>query len=315
MSAAGATPSIAPTAEPLAGDPAAEPLVADAFALAAAVPPRRPGTLRRLLRDPAALLALVAVTLLVGAALLAPWLAPTDPYDNDLALALKPPGEAGLLGADGQGRNMITRLLFGLRATLGMGVAAVLLGGIPGALVGFAAAFYPRADGVLMRLTDIMLSFPAILFGLAVAAIVGPGIPAVILALSVATVPLMARIVRGSALVVMRQDYIEAARATGMSDVRLIRRHLAPNCLSAIFVFTTLRFGQVILLGSALSFLGLGAQPPTAELGAMASEGRNFLFFAPHIAIVPSVAIFAVVLSFNVLGDALRDALDPRLRV
>ncbi len=304
MSAAGAAPTLPTATEPLAAG-ASE-----------AASPRRPGTLRRLLRDPAALLSLVAAALIVGAALLAPWLAPTDPYDNDLALALRPPGEAGLLlGADGQGRDMVTRLLFGLRATLGMGVAAVLLGGVPGALVGFAAAFYPRADGLLMRLTDVMLSFPAILFGLAVAAIAGPGIPAVILALSVATVPLMARVVRGSALVVMRQEYIEAARATGMSDTRLIRRHLAPNCLSAIFVFTTLRFGQVILLGSALSFLGLGAQPPTAELGAMASEGRNFLFFAPHIAIVPSVAIFAVVLSFNVLGDALRDALDPRLRV
>ncbi len=166
-----------------------------------------------------------------------------------------------------------------------------------------------------MRLMDVMLSFPAILFGLALAAIFGPGIPAVVLALSVATIPLMARIVRGSALAVMGLDYIEAARATGMSDARIILRHVAPNCLSSIFVFATLRFGQVILLGSALSFLGLGAQPPVAELGAMASDGRNFLFFAPHIAVIPCIAIFAVVLAFNVLGDALRDALDPRLRV
>jgi ABC-type dipeptide/oligopeptide/nickel transport system permease subunit len=166
-----------------------------------------------------------------------------------------------------------------------------------------------------MRLVDIMLSFPAILVGLAIAAIFGPGIFSVVLALSVATIPLMARIVRGSALVVMRLDYIEAARATGMTDARLIWRHLAPNCLSAIFVFATLRFGQVILLGSALSFLGLGAQPPVPELGAMASEGRNFLFFAPHIAVVPCILIFIVVLAFNTLGDALRDALDPRLRL
>jgi peptide/nickel transport system permease protein len=166
-----------------------------------------------------------------------------------------------------------------------------------------------------MRLMDMLLSFPAILFGLAIAAIFGPGLVAVVIALSVATVPLMARIVRGAALVVMKLDYIEAARAVGMSDARLIWRHLAPNCLSPIFVFATLRFGQVILLGSALSFLGLGAQPPTAELGAMAAEGRNFLFFAPHIAVVPSVLIFLVVLAFNVLGDALRDALDPKLRV
>ena len=165
-----------------------------------------------------------------------------------------------------------------------------------------------------MRLMDVLLSFPAILFGLALAAIMGPGLRAVTLALSVATVPLMARIVRGAALVVMQQDYIEAARVTGMSNLRLIRRHVAPNCLSPIFVFATLRLGQVILLGALLSFLGLGAQPPTAELGAMASEGRDYLFFAPHIAVIPCIVIFIVGLAFNVFGDALRDALDPRLR-
>lgn len=278
--------------------------------------PKRPGTLTRLLREPIAAIALLVVVILVLAALLAPWLSPTGPYDNDLSVSLTVPGTPGMmLGADGQGRNMITRLLYGLRSTLLMGVASVLLGGTVGALVGFAAAFYRKVDGLLMRIMDMLLSFPAILFGLAIAAIMGPGIFTIILALSIATVPLMARIVRGSALVVMRQDYIEAARATGMSDARLIMRHLAPNCLSPLFVFATLRFGQVILLGSALSFLGLGAQAPTAELGAMASEGRDFLFFAPHIAVIPCLVIFTIVLAFNLLGDALRDALDPRLRV
>jgi ABC-type dipeptide/oligopeptide/nickel transport system permease subunit len=278
--------------------------------------PKRAGVLRRLLRELAACAALMFVLLTLAAAALAPWIAPTDPYDNNLALAMQAPGSEGLpLGADSQGRDMITRLLFGLRVTLMMGFFAVLAGGGMGALLGFVAAYYRRVDGLIMRLMDMLLSFPAILFGLAIAAIFGPGLFSVVLALSIATVPLMARIVRGSAMVVMRQDYIEAARATGMGDARLIWRHLAPNCLSAIFVFSTLRFGQVILLGSALSFLGLGAQPPVAELGAMASEGRNFLFFAPHIAVIPSIAIFAVVLAFNVLGDALRDALDPRLRV
>ncbi len=279
--------------------------------------PPRPGILSRLLREPAAAFSLILVVLIIGAAVFAPWLAPTDPYDNDLSLAMQPPGSEGLpLGADAQGRDMITRLLYGLRVSLLMGLAAVALGGSLGALLGFLAAFYERwLDGPIMRLVDMLLSFPAILVGLAIAAIFGPGIFSVVLALSVATVPLMARIVRGSAMVVMRLDYIEAARATGMTDARLIWRHLAPNCLSAIFVFATLRFGQVILLGSALSFLGLGAQPPTPELGAMASEGRNFLFFAPHIAVVPCILIFIVVLAFNVLGDALRDALDPRLRV
>lgn len=279
--------------------------------------PRSDRVLARLLRDPAAAIALVAVLLILGAALLAPVLAPTDPFDNDLANAMKPPGSPGLLlGADAQGRNMITRLLYGLRLSLLMGVVSVVVGGVIGAVLGFLAAFYRRwLDGPIMRLMDMMLSFPAILVGLAIAAIFGPGIPSVVIALSIATIPLMARIVRGSALVVMRLDYIEAARAIGTTDTMLIWRHVAPNCLSAVFVFGTLRFGQVILLGSALSFLGLGAQPPTAELGAMASEGRNFLFFAPHIAVIPCVVIFVVVLAFNLLGDALRDALDPRLRM
>ncbi len=280
------------------------------------VAPPRPGVLSRLLRDPGAAICLFLVVLLIGAAVFAPWLAPTDPYDNDLSKAMQPPGSEGLpLGADAQGRDLITRLLFGLRVSLLMGFAAVAVGGGIGAMLGFLAAFYQRwLDGPIMRLMDMLLSFPAILVGLAIAAIFGPGILSVVIALSVATIPLMARIVRGSALVVMRLDYIEAARATGMTDARLIFRHLAPNCLSAIFVFVTLRFGQVILLGSALSFLGLGAQPPIPELGAMASEGRNFLFFAPHIAVIPCVVIFTIVLAFNVLGDALRDALDPRLR-
>jgi peptide/nickel transport system permease protein len=284
--------------------------------VAEAAPPKRSGTFGRLLRDPVSAVALLLAVLVVGAAILAPVLAPTDPYDNDLTQAMAVPGTPGLpLGADAQGRDMVTRVLYGLRMTMMMGLGSVLLGGGIGAAVGFAAAFYRRLDGLLMRLMDVMLSFPAILFGLALAAIFGPGIPAVVLALAVATIPLMARIVRGSALAVMALDYIEAARATGMTDLRIITRHVAPNCLSSIFVFTTLRFGQVILLGSALSFLGLGAQPPTAELGAMAADGRNFLFFAPHIAIIPSVAIFVAVLVFNLLGDALRDALDPKLRV
>lgn len=277
--------------------------------------PRRAGVLWRLATEPGAAIALGFVALTLFCAVFAPILAGVDPYENNLRAAMRPPGGEYLLGTDAQGRDLVVRCLYGLRATLLMGLVSLVIGGGIGILAGFCAAFYRRLDGLLMRLMDILLSFPAILFGLAIAAIFGPGIVAVVIALSVATVPLMARIVRGAALVVMKLDYIEAARAVGMSDARLIWRHVAPNCLSPIFVFATLRFGQVILLGSALSFLGLGAQPPTAELGAMAAEGRNFLFFAPHIAVVPSVLIFLVVLAFNVLGDALRDALDPKLRV
>jgi ABC-type dipeptide/oligopeptide/nickel transport system permease subunit len=299
------------TSDPLSRTPKA---VEAALSTVPAAPLRRTSVLRMLLSDVGACVALALVVLAVLGALFAPWLAPTDPYGNDLANTLKPPGEVGLLGTDGQGRDMITRLLFGLRTTLLMGLASVVSGCLVGGIVGFAAAYYPKASGVLMRLMDILLSFPAILFGLAIAAIFGPGLPAVIIALSIATVPLMARVVRGSALVVLQQGYIEAARSLGLGDLRIILRYVLPNCLSAMFVFVTLRFGQVILLGAALSFLGLGAQPPTAELGAMAADGRNFLFFAPHVSVLPSLVIFAVVLAFNVLGDALRDALDPKLR-
>ena len=270
---------------------------------------------RRLFRDPVAAAALLVAALIIVAALLAPWIAPGDPFGNDLSIAMQPPGDALLLGADDQGRDMVTRLLYGTRLTLLIGAASVGLGGGIGAVLGLVAGFYRRADGVIMRCMDVLLSFPAILFGLAIAAIFGPGVLAVVLALSVATIPLTARIVRASASVEMGRDYIEAARAVGMADRRLIWRHLAPNCASALVVFATLRFGQVILLGAALSFLGLGAQAPTAELGSMASQGRTFLFYAPHIAVVPCVAIFVVVLVFNVLGDALRDALDPRLNL
>lgn len=286
----------------------------EAAVSAAATPVRRKTVLRMLMSDVGSCIALALVVLAILAAVFAHWLAPTDPFGNDLANTLKPPGEAGLLGTDGQGRNMITRLLYGLRTTLLMGSASVAFGCAIGGIIGFAAAYYPKVSGVLMRFMDVLLSFPAILFGLAIAAIFGPGLLAVIIALSIATVPLMARVVRGSALVVLQQGYIEAARSLGLSDLRIILRYVLPNCLSAIFVFVTLRFGQVILLGAALSFLGLGAQPPTAELGAMAADGRNFLFFAPHVSVLPSLVIFAVVLAFNVLGDSLRDALDPKLR-
>jgi peptide/nickel transport system permease protein len=274
-----------------------------------------PGPGARLRRDPVGAAAAVVVALIVLAAVLAPWLAPTDPYETNLAASMAPPDAARPLGADAQGRDMVSRSLHGLRLTLGMAALAVAVGGALGIAVGFAAAFFRRADGLLMRLMDVLLAFPAILFGLAIAAIAGPGVASVVLAMTIATVPLMARIARGAAMIEMRRDYIEAARAVGMRPARIIWRHLAPNCASAILVFATLRLGQVMLLGSALSFVGLGAQPPTAELGAMASAGRQFLFFAPHIAVVPCVVIFVVVLAFNVLGDALRDALDPKLRI
>lgn len=282
--------------------------------------PRRNSGLARLFRDRLALAAAVILVVLVIAAILAPWIAPNDPYLTNTRLRMLPPVWEGrgrwqfLLGTDGLGRCMLSRVLFGLRATLMMGLIATAIGGAIGLLLGLFAAFYKRLDGLIMHVSDILLSFPAILLGLAFAAVVGPGMTAVVISLAISTIPTVTRVTRASALVVMGQDFIEAGRSIGLSDTTLLTRYLALNCISSVFVYLTLRFGQVILLGSALSFLGLGAQPPAAELGTMASAGRNELFLAPHIAVIPSLVIVVLVLCANVLGDALRDLLDPRLR-
>ena len=280
----------------------------------------RPSVWRKLSRDTGAMVSAVLLAIIVFCAVFAPVLAPYDPYDNNLRNMLKPPSWSDgalpehLLGTDGQGRDIVSRLLYGTRTTLIMGLLAVVAGGFIGATLGLLAAYYRRLEGPVMRLVDILLSFPSILFGLAIAAVLGSGIVAITIALTVAAVPTIARITRGAALVQMQMEYIAACRAIGMSDLRIIGRHLLPNCASTIFVYLTLQLGQTILLGAALSFIGLGAQPPTAELGTMAAEGRNFLFFAPHVSTIPSLVIFVIVLAFNVLGDALRDVLDPRLR-
>lgn len=274
----------------------------------------RAGVLHRLARDRVAALAALLLAVIVLAALLAPWVAPYDPYFTDLTKVMQPPSAAHWFGTDNTGRDIFSRVLYGTRNTLMLGLIGVIVGGFLGGVLGILAAYYRRLDGWIMRLVDIMLAFPAILIGLAVAAIFGAGLTAVVIALVVATVPDVARVARGAAIGVMGQEFMEAGRAVGVSDSELIWRYLTLNCISTIFVFLTLRFGQIILIGAALGFLGMGAQPPTAELGMMAAQGRDFLFMAPHIATVPSCVIFVIVLAANLLGDALRDVLDPRLQ-
>ena len=276
--------------------------------------PGRASVLRRLARDKVAAAAAIIFGSICVISMLAPWVSPYDPYYTDLTIVMQPPSELHWFGTDNTGRDILSRIIYGTRNTLLMGLAGVVIGGFIGGLWGLLAAFYKRADGWIMRLVDILLAFPAILIGLAVAAISGAGLGPVLVALVVATVPLVARVARGSAVSIMEQEFMEAGRVVGVSDFTLIWRYLLLNCISTIFVFLTLRFGQVILVGSALSFLGMGAQPPMAELGMMAAQGRDFLFLAPHIATIPSLAIFVVVLAANLLGDALRDVLDPRLQ-
>lgn len=279
----------------------------------------RPGLWKRLLRDKAAVAALIVLGLIVGAALLAPLIAPHDPYLTTRRRMLPPVWEARgtwtyLLGTDNLGRCMLSRLLYGTRMTLMVGIVATAIGGAIGIAIGLASAYWTRLDGWLMRANDVLLSIPAILLGLALAAVIGAGMTAVIGALIVATVPTVARVTRSSALVVMAQDFMEAGRSIGLPDHTLIWRYLALNCMSPVLVYLTLRFAQSILIGAVLSFLGLGVQPPAAELGMMASSGRNELFIAPHISTLPSLAIILIVLCANILGDALRDLLDPRMR-
>ncbi|MCX7365224.1 MAG: ABC transporter permease [Alphaproteobacteria bacterium] len=274
----------------------------------------RSGVLRRLMRDKGAVVAALLLTLIGLAAIFAPVVAPHDPYLTDLSKVMQPPNAENWFGTDNTGRDILSRIIFGTRNTLMLGLVGVIIGGALGGVLGILAAYYPRADGWIMRLVDVMLAFPAILIGLAVAAIAGAGLPAVVIALVVATIPDVARVARGAAVGVMSQEFMEAGRAVGVSDGTLIWRYLTLNCISTIFVFLTLRFGQIILIGSALGFLGMGAQPPTAELGMMAAQGRDFLFMAPHIATIPSCMIFVIVLAANLLGDALRDVLDPRLQ-
>jgi ABC-type dipeptide/oligopeptide/nickel transport system permease subunit len=280
----------------------------------ASVLPGRAGVLRRLARDKVAFVAALFLTFVVAMAALAPWVSPYDPYYTDLTKVMQPPNEVNWFGTDSTGRDILSRIIYGTRTTLLMGLAGVLIGGVLGAILGLLAAFYRQLDGWIMRLVDIMLAFPAILIGLAVAAIFGAGITSVVIALVFAAVPTVARVARGAAIGIMSQEFMEAGRVIGVSDFTLLWRYLTLNCISTIFVYLTLRFGQVILIGSTLSFLGMGAQPPTAELGMMASQGRDFLFLAPHIATIPSMAIFVIVLAANLLGDALRDVLDPRLQ-
>lgn len=275
---------------------------------------RRSGFVARLARDRIAAVAAVVLGIIVLAAIAAPLVAPYDPYYTDLTKAMQPPSAEHWFGLDNTGRDMFSRVIYGTRNTLMMGLAGVLVGGLFGGALGIVAAFYRKLDPWIMRLVDIMLAFPAILIGLAVAAIFGAGLTAVIVALVVSTVPDVARVARGSAIGIMGQEFMEAGRAVGVSNRTLIWRYLTLNCISTISVFLTLRFGQVILVGSALGFLGMGAQPPIAELGMMAAQGRDFLFMAPHIATIPSLAIFVIVLAANLLGDAVRDVLDPRLQ-
>ncbi|MEX2356181.1 MAG: ABC transporter permease [Thermaerobacterales bacterium] len=254
------------------------------------------------------------VFLFVLAGLLAPQLAPQDPYKIDLANALQTAGPGSWLGTDNHGRDMLSRVLHGARISLLIGIAAVFIGGGTGVLAGLLAGYFTRLSGVIMRLMDVMLAFPGIIIALTVIAILGPGLNNVIIAVGISKIPQFARVVNGTVLAIREQAYIEATRATGATDIRIIFRHVLPNALAPIIIQASLEIPGAIMTAASLSFLGLGVQPPTAEWGVMLSESRKWMHMAPQMMIYPGIALMLVVLGFNVFGDGLRDALDPRLR-
>lgn len=272
-------------------------------------------TRRRLRRNVGALLGLLILAVMALATALAPLIAPYDPLAVAPEAQLKPPSAAHWAGTDLFGRDVFSRLLFGGRVSLLVGVVAVLIASVPGTALGLIAGYYRGwIDGLTMRAMDLMLSFPGILLALGIVALLGPGLLNVMIAVGIAGIPSYTRLVRGSVLAVEKNLYVRAARIIGCQDGRILLRHILPNVLAPIVVLSTLDMAWAILNASSLSFLGLGAQPPTPEWGAMLSEGRGLMRQAPWITIAPGLAIMLTVLSVNLLGDGLRDALDPRLR-
>lgn len=255
------------------------------------------------------------VVLVLLAAMLGPALAPYPPGDQLLELRLQPPGAAHLLGLDELGRDVLSRLLFGARVSLAVGVAVVLLAGALGTLIGALSGYAGGAvDTLLMRLSDVVLAFPGILLAIALVAVLGPALSHVVLALAVIGWVGYARLVRGQVLKLREEEFVLAARAAGMPARRVVARHVLPNVLPLLIVQATLGMAGAVLAEAGLSFLGLGQPPPGASWGAMVNAGRAHLLDAPHVALFPGLAIVWTVLGLNFLGDGLVDLLDPRRR-
>ncbi len=270
--------------------------------------------LRRFFRRPAAILGFAIVALFVLCALFAPFLAPYGPDEPDFSKARRGPSPEHWLGNDELGRDLFSRLLYGARISGMIGVIAVAIGLVLGVPMGLISGFYGGwIDAAVMRLVDVMLAFPSTLLAIGMVAILGPGLTNAILAVGVVAVPVYVRLVRASTLSVKELDYISAARALGASDARLMWRHVLPQCLGPILVQSSLQMAAAILAAAGLGFLGLGAPPDVPEWGTMLAKGRSYIFSAPHLTMYPGLAILLVVMGFNLLGDALRDALDPRI--
>jgi len=272
-------------------------------------------TLKRLRRNPSAVAGVVILLLLVLAAIFAPLLTPYDPAKQSLSDVLQHPSRAHLLGTDQLGRDLLARILYGGRLTLFIGAFAVAVGIVVGVPLGVVSGFYRGAtDMIIQRVMDLMLAFTSFLLALTLVSLLGVGLTNVIVAVGISTIPRFARLVRSSVLTIREISYVEASRALGAADQRVLWRHVLPNAVAPVIVQATLSMGGTILAAAGLGFLGLGVQPPTPEWGAMLGQGRNYIFSNPSVSTFPGIAIFLAVMGFNLLGDGLRDALDPQLR-
>jgi ABC-type dipeptide/oligopeptide/nickel transport system permease subunit len=269
---------------------------------------------RRFWQHRAAIVGGVYLATLAAAAATAPlWLIDEAGLSN-LANNLAAPSRAHAFGTDELGRDLFGRIIYGARVSLALGFISVSLAAAAGIPLGLVAGYYQRiVDRVVMRAIDVLLAFPSILLAIFVVTVLGPGLRNAMIAIGIAQVPVYVRLVRGQTLALRQQDFVEACRAVGASDARILARHVLPNTVSPLIVQTSLLFGTAILAAAYLGFLGLGVQPPVAEWGTMLSKARLYLRSAPHVVVLPGVAIFLTVLAFNLVGDGLRDALDPRV--
>ena len=277
---------------------------------------RRPFAARApILREPLNVLALTIIALFAIGAIFAPLIAPYDPLAQELSTRLEPPSTAHWLGTDQLGRDIASRLLYGSRISLVIGIVVVGLAGAFGTFVGVVAGYVGGiVDEALMRLTEVFLAFPPLILAMAIAGALGPSLTNAIIAIAAVTWAVYARLARGQILALRQREYVEAARSIGASPLRIMWRHLLPNAIAPLLIQASFDMGSAIISAAGLSFIGFGAQPPTPEWGVMISEGRNFISTQSWLSLFPGLAILLAVGAFNLLGDGLRDILDPRLR-
>lgn len=270
---------------------------------------------RRLKKNKIAMICAVAIILMILVAIFAPVIAPYEPDKQDYMAILQPPGKEHLLGTDEFGRDLFSRILYGTRVSLSVGILAQVIATVIGVTMGSLAAYYGGVvDAVISRTMELFAAFPDLIFAMAIMSVLGPGMKNIFVALGFLTWVKTARLVRGSVMQQKEKEFVEAARASGATDFHIITRHLIPNCLSTVIVLVTLGIPNAIMYEASLSFLGLGIQPPTPSWGNMLSYAQPYITYLPTYSIFPGLAIMIVVIAFNLFGDGLRDALDPKMK-